>query len=189
MKCGREKEECSCRKSEKYYESIVAPFYFEGNVRNGLHIFKFRNGKQNYEAYCDEMAKTVRKRYDGIKFDYVISVPMMDESRKKRGFDQCALLAKKLAELIGVEYYPHALKKLFKTETQHDLIYILRKGNLAGAFDASEPEKISGKTFLLCDDIATSGETLDECAKMLWLYGAKATHCVTVAVTKKKKKQ
>lgn len=187
VKCGREKEECSCKKAERYFSAIAAPFYFEDNVRRGLHAFKFRNGRQNFEAYADEMAKTVRRRYSGIKFDYVISVPMTEKSRKKRGFDQCALLAEKLSKLIGVEYYPDALKKIYDTDIQHDLIYVLRKGNLAGAFDVSEPEKISGKTFLLCDDISTSSETLNECAKMLWLYGAEATCCVTVAVTKKKK--
>ena len=30
-------------------------------------------------------------------------------------------------------------------------------------------KKINGKTVLLCDDISTSGETFNECAKMLWL--------------------
>lgn len=188
MRCGREKEECSCKKAEKYFDALVAPFYFEGNVRRGLHTFKFRNGSQNYEAYCNEMAKTFRKRYNGIKFDYVISVPMSKESKKKRGFDQCALLAKKLSELIEVEYYPDALIKIFKTNIQHDLSYTFRKGNLAGAFEVENPEKVKGKTFLLVDDISTSSETLDECAKMLWLYEAKAIYGLTVAVTKRKKK-
>lgn len=188
IKCGREKEECSCKKAEKYFTALAAPFYFEGNVRNGLHSFKFRNGSQNYEAYCSEMAKTFKKRFDGINFDYVIAVPMSKERKKERGFDQCALLAKKLAELIGVEYYPDALKKIYKTNIQHDLAYTFRKGNLAGAFDVAQPERVKGKTFLLIDDISTSSETLDECAKMLWLYEAKATYCITVAVTKRKKK-
>lgn len=187
IKCGREKDICSCKKSEKYFNALVAPFYFEGNVRKGLHIFKFRNGKQNYEAYCEEMAETFRKHYDGIKFDYVVSVPMTEKSRKKRGFDQCALLAKKLSELIDIECFPDALKKIYKTDIQHDLAYIFRKGNLAGAFDVADSEKINGKTFLLVDDISTSSETLDECSKMLWLNGADAIYCITVAVTKRNK--
>jgi predicted amidophosphoribosyltransferase len=43
------------------------------------------------------------------------------------------------------------------------------------------PELIKGKTILLCDDIKTTGETLNECAKMLLLtarpkYGALSVH-------------
>ncbi len=187
-KCGREKDECSCRRAERYYTAVAAPFYFEGNVRKGLHIFKFRNGKRNYEAYCIEMADTVRRRYGSVKFDMITSVPMTDKSMKKRGYDQCAVLAKALSEMLEIEYAPDILKKIYETPKQHDLSYVFRKGNLAGVYEVTEPDAVNGKNILVCDDVSTSGETLDECAKMLWLCGAENTYGITVALTKSKKK-
>ena len=53
-------------------------------------------------------------------------------------------------------------------------------------FDVADAESVKDKTVLLCDDISTTGETLNECSKMLWLYGAKEIYCVTTALTKSK---
>lgn len=187
-KCGREKKICSCKGAEMYYTSIVAPFYFEGNVRKGLHAFKFRKSPDNAKAYCVEMADTIKKRLPDIRFDYITEVPISEESIRVRGYSQCALLAKGVADLCGIEYKPNLFVKLYETEKQHGLPYYARNGNLAGAFDVSDPDCVKDKTILICDDVSTSGETLNECAKMLWLYGAKEVYCVACALTKAKKK-
>lgn len=188
VRCGREKDACSCKGAEKYFTSLAAPFYFEDNVRKGLHAFKFRKSPDNAEAYCIEMAQTVKHRFSGVNFDFITEVPMTEKSLRKRGYNQCALLAKGVSELTDIEYKPDFLVKLFDTQSQHGLSYYLRKGNLTGVFDVSEPGLVKDKTILLCDDVSTSGETLNECAKMLWLYGAKDVYCISCALTKAKKK-
>ena len=185
--CGRADDFCSC-KGEKYFVSQTAPFYYEGVVRRGLHVFKFRKGLQNAEAYCAEMETTVRKQYKNIAFDCVISVPMTAKSIRKRGYNQVDILSENLAARLEIPYEKDALVKLYETEKQHGISYLLRKGNLTGVFDVTDAEKICGKTVLLCDDISTSGETFNECAKMLWLSGAKEVYCVSVALTKQNKK-
>lgn len=185
-KCGREKENCSCKKAEMYFERLAAPFYFSGVVRTGIHAFKFRKSPDNYRAYSSETAKTVRERFGGVNFDYITEVPMTAKSTKDRGYNQCALLAKGIAEELGIEYKAGILKKIYETEKQHGLSYYLRKGNLTGVFDVADAESVKDKTVLLCDDISTTGETLNECSKMLWLYGAKEIYCVTTALTKSK---
>jgi len=188
FKCGRGRKECSCR-GAVYHNGLAAPFYYEGIVRKGIHAFKFRNSPRNSEAYCKEMVRTVKERYSDVKFDFLAEVPMSEKSVKKRGYNQVSLLAKGLSEGLGIEHKSNLLVKLCETEKQHNLKWIFRKGNLTGVFDVSAPEEVCGKTVLLCDDISTSGETLDECSKMLWLYGAKEVRCVTVALTKGYKKK
>lgn len=187
VRCGREKVQCSCKKAEKFYSGIVAPFYFSGNVRKGVHAFKFRNCPDNAEAYANEMSDTVKKRYSHIRFDYITEVPVSPESLKERGYNQCTLIAKHIGEQTGIEFKSNVLVKIYKTNKQHGLKLYMRKGNLSGAFEVENPSDVEGKTILLCDDISTSGETLNECAKMLWLYGAKEIYCVTLALTPKKK--
>lgn len=187
-KCARGKDECMCKGSENYYDSVAAPFYYEGCIRHGVHIFKFRNGFRNYEAFSAEMFETVKDRFDNIKFDYITEVPMTRKSRRRRGYNQCFYLAKGISEHLGIEHKPDVLSKIYNTKIQHEIKYYLRKGNLTGVFDVPDPSAVEGKTILLCDDILTSGETLNECSKMLWLYGAKEIHCITLAVTKRKMK-
>ena len=187
-KCGVEKKECCCRNAEKYFECITAPFYFSGKVRSGIHSFKFRNAPDNAEAYAYEMSEAIKERFSGIEFDFITEVPMTQTSILKRGYNQCALLAKQISNNLGIEYKNDVLIKLYETEKQHNLKHFLRKGNLTGVFDVCNPVLVENKTILLCDDISTTGETLNECAKMLWLYGAKEIYCVSVALTHNKKK-
>ncbi len=189
VKCGREKSECGCGGRENYFASIAAPFYFTGRVRQGIHRFKFRGNTSSAAEFAREMYSAMNERFAGIEFDFITTVPMSKKSLKKRGYDQCDLLAKELSSLSGVSYRPGALVKIYETESQHGLSAILRRGNLAGAFDVNEGEDVKDKTVLLCDDISTSGETLNECAKMLWLAGAKEVYCIALALTKSEKKK
>lgn len=188
VRCGREKKLCSCKKSSNYYSTVAAPFYFEGVVRKGMHAFKFRKSPRNARAYAFEMAETIKKRFKNKSFDYVTEVPMTAKHIRKRGYNQCALLSKELSAETGIEHREGVLEKLYETGNQHGLSYYLRKGNLTGVFDVVNSDDVKDKTVLLCDDISTSGETLNECAKMLWLYGAKEVCCITVALTKPIKK-
>lgn len=185
--CGREEEFCSC-KGEKYFKSLAAPFYYEGVVRNGMHRFKFRKGQQNAEAFCDEMTKTVRERYGNVTFDCLLAVPMTDKSIRRRGYNQIDILCRELEKKLDLKYENGAIIKLYETAKQHGISLVLRRGNLTGVFDVPNPEMVCGKTVLLCDDVSTSGETLNECAKMLWLCGAKDVYCIGVALTKQAKK-
>lgn len=187
IRCGRGKKECNCKNAEKYYNGIASPFYFSGNVRKGVHSFKFRNSPDNAEAYSFEMSETVKKRFGNIKFDYITEVPMTNKSQKDRGYNQCILLAKGISENTGIEYKSGVLVKLYETDKQHGLKLYMRKGNLSGVFDVKNPSDVEGKTILLCDDISTTGETLNECAKMLWLYGASEVYGISLALTKKDK--
>lgn len=134
------------------------------------------------------MAETVKEKFGNIDFDYITEVPMTQKSLKQRGYNQCFLLARGISERLGIEHKPQILKKLYETDKQHIISFYLRKGNLTGVFDVCNPEEVKDKTILLCDDISTSGETLNECAKMLWLHGAKEIYCITVALTEYRKK-
>lgn len=189
LRCGRESEFCACRGAAAYYDSLAAPFYYEGCVRRGIHAYKFRRNPRSAEAFGAEMARAVRSRYPAVEFDIIVSVPMTKRSLRDRGYDQCALLAQRLSDELGVPYSPNAIVKLYETEKQHGLSYYLRKGNLTGVFDIPQPELVKDKCVLLCDDISTSGETMNECAKMLWLCGAREIRCIALALPKNKKKK
>ena len=112
---------------------------------------------------------------------------LTSKSRKERGYNQCELLAENISKNLGIEFRKNVIQKVFETKKQHRITPALRRGNLVGAFDVASPSDVEGKIILLCDDICTTGETLNECSKMLWLYGAKEIYCVSLALTFSKK--
>ena len=184
-KCGRGVKNCDCRRRERYFSALCAPFYFEGVVRRGVHRFKFRNAVRNAEAFSLMMAECVRENYPDVSFDCVVGVPMIKADIKARGYDQCAILSQGVAKHLGLVYDGTIIETIYKTKSQHSLKAIMRTGNLTGVFAVTDASRVEGKTLLLCDDVSTSGETLNECSKMLYLAGAKKIYCAVLALAKK----
>lgn len=185
-RCGRSVGDCTCGGHHRHYERCVSPYYHKGTVRKGILYLKEGNIAVTARGFAAAMAETVRREYGGIPFDGVVSVPMHKKELKKRGFDQTASLAKELASLLGVPYTP-VLKKLTHTTPQKELSAVRRRGNLLGVFDVTGP--VAGKTYLLVDDVTTTGSTLDECAKMLKICGAEEVYAVTGAAALLKKSE
>ena len=112
--------------------------------------------------------------------DLIIPVPIHQRKLKWRGFNQAELLAKTISQNLtpGIEIPVDANLLYRKKHTQAQMkikSYKERLANLTNAFalEKEASEIISGKKILLVDDIATTGATLLECAKVLKSAGAK----------------
>ena len=68
------------------------------------------------------------------------------------------------------------------TEQQIDMpSYDKRRDNVAGAFAVNDPVLIRGKTVILVDDVATSGATFSEAARVLRGSGARSVWAIAIA--------
>ena len=92
-------------------------------------------------------------------------------------------LAKELADRLELPFYD-CLKVVGEGAPQHTLPSASRSGNVRGMYDVEDESILKDKTVLLADDIKTSGATLDECALMLRLNGAKAVYALCACVAK-----
>lgn len=103
----------------------------------------------------------------------VVPVPLHRRRLNWRGFNQ--------AEIIG-----NGISSYFKLNFQDPLVRIRnhipqaqindrqsRIANAAGISKCTKPELVQGKIVLLVDDVATTGSTLDDCARALKGAGAK----------------
>jgi predicted amidophosphoribosyltransferase len=93
------------------------------------------------------------------------------------------LLSKKICEHTKLALSSNCLEKQYKTPPQHTLTRTERLANLIGAYGIRDSKAIKNKTVLLCDDILTTGATLNECAKTLKIYGANRVYAVAFAAT------
>ncbi len=184
FKCGKEKKKCDCHGQILFYEKLCAPYYYSGAIKTLIWRFKFRNKTDIADFLGEQMAKCVVTRYDGYDFDLITYVPTTKKDAKNRGYNQAELLAKKLSQILNVPC-ENALVKKYETAPQHTLPEMKRTGNLLGVFDVAEKADIEFKRILLCDDVKTTGTTLNECAKTLLIGGAVEVFCITAAVTEK----
>ncbi len=185
--CGALKTDCTCKgRHSQFYEGIVAPLYFENSVRACIHRYKFKDDRLFYKCLADLMTETCKTRYAGISFDYITYIPMRKNNQSKRGYNQSRLLAKRISENLGITFADDLLVKIYDTKTQHKCIELERRGNLVGAFDVNADYDVKNKTVLLIDDVKTSGSTLSECGKMLYLNDAAHVYCLTAALVRSK---
>lgn len=182
--CGRPLYTCSCGRERYAFVRNVSPLVYTKAAKRGIHRMKFNNAPSSAAYFGKLMANVVRTEYLdlGIDFDCVIGVPMYSDDYRRRGYNQASLLAKTVAEEIEVPHYVHVLVKHQKNNAQHTLSYQERKRNIQGVFRVARPEAVRDCVVLLCDDVTTSGSTLNECALTLLDAGAKAVYCVTATV-------
>ena len=112
----------------------------------------------------------------------IMFVPMTRKKERKRGYNQSKLLAERISEMTYLPVLKGILIKRRETKNQHDLSYHERLDNLHGSYEITDKSVIKGKTILLCDDVKTTGATLNECAFELRINGAKAVYSICAAV-------
>ena len=170
-------------KTGEFFDRCVAPLYYEGDVRESLHRFKFKGATGYSKTYGKLLADCIRENLAGA-YDLISWVPLSRKRLRERGYDQAMLLAMAAAlELDDVAVC--TLEKTLESEKQSLMGSAeKRRANISGAYRAADPELVEGKRILLIDDIVTTGSTLSECAKTLLSAGAEAVLCAAVARTR-----
>ncbi len=181
--CGKEKSDCCCKAPNNIILSHLASVYsYEAMAKTKLHSFKFNGKKALGSEFSLSMSERVAVVFPEIDFDLVTFVPADKISLRERGYNQSEILARGVA---GHLFLPveNLLTKTQHTKNQHHLSSKERTENLVGKIRFTSDYDIKGKTVLLCDDVKTTGATLNECSKVLLNAGAKDVYCITFAVT------
>ncbi|MFH1375603.1 MAG: ComF family protein [Patescibacteria group bacterium] len=111
-----------------------------------------------------------QKSYIGERV--ITPVPLHRKRERWRGFNQAELLATAVAEKLNLPL-EHLLVRTKNTPQQAKLSKQERLKNLDDAFTLISKVTVKNKTVILVDDIASTGSTLFECAKVLEKHGAK----------------
>lgn len=120
---------------------------------------------------------------ENLSVDVIIPVPISAGRMKKRGYNQSALMARRLSQLWGVALDENVLVRKKDTQLLRSLNPADRRLALAGAFAVTAKGAVSvrGKSVMLIDDIYTTGATVDTCSKILKDTGADKVYVLTLA--------
>ncbi|MFZ2300041.1 MAG: ComF family protein [Candidatus Moraniibacteriota bacterium] len=181
-------ESCFACSGKNFLDGLFAASIYRFHlVSASIHTCKYRF----IPAFAQPLGVWLGERIAEIGLplpDLYIPVPLHPRRLRFRGFNQSELLAKTLADTLapglGIPVRTDILRRIrytrpqMKTHTREE-----RLGNLAGAFAlvAANAPLIRGKSVWLIDDVATTGTTLEECAKILKRSGAKNVFGIVLA--------
>ena len=163
-------------------DGLTSISQFEGPVKAAIKKIKYKWVADLAEDLVGIVLENLWKEkwLPDDKFT-IISVPLSPRREKWRGFNQSALLGKILAQKLELEFNGQILKKIKDTKPQVELSADERKKNLNEAFKVVDKSQVFGKSFLLVDDMVTTGSTLRNCASTLKRAGAKKVWALTLA--------
>jgi ComF family protein len=172
--------------NEDKLDRAICACDYSGIIREALLRLKFRDRPGYSRALSGILARVVEEEYGGLVFDLVISVPLHNQRKRDRGYNQALLLSRELSRGKGIKEASYLMERCRSTEAQSLLDRDKRADNIKGAFRVKKPEEVCGKRILLIDDIMTTGNTLNECARALKEAGAAYAAAAVVAASKKK---
>lgn len=183
--CRNGLTECGQTLHGAFFQTCVAPYRYDGALRESLLYYKF-HGKQGYAAaYGRLLAPRIADALSG-QYDLISWVPVSRKRKRQRGYDQARLLAAATARELG-QPLTRTLKKVKHNPAQSGLDSAAeRRGNVKNAYRPYRQERFAGKRVLLIDDIVTTGSTLSECSRVLQTAGAASVVCAALAAAGKK---
>lgn len=174
------------KKSIPFIAVWKAVWYYKGNVRKSILRYKFRNARSYAAGYGRVLAMTIQKA-SLDQADILTWVPVSPKRRKKRGYDQCELLAKCVGEELGIDPVPCLIKIRDAIPQSRMKTAAERKANILGAYRVLDRDRIRGKRILMLDDVVTTGSTSSECARELMTAGAEKVWVAAIAATERNK--
>lgn len=170
-----------CNSKIKRAKSVdnVITYGFYGDVLKELILqFKYHKNFTAGDILSDFLVELILQ--NNIKADIICYVPMTKKSKRKRGFNQCELIANYIGDKFNIPV-SNSIKKIISTVEQKTLSKDERSKNIEGAFSIENSKEFFSKDIILIDDVITTGATINECIKILKRVGVKKITVLTIA--------
>lgn len=189
VKCGKPinnqylKHCFDCSKKSHYFEQGHAMWLYEDDIKEAIHRYKYGNRKGYGKAFALELLQYYKAN---IKWDIdlITSVPLHEQKLRERTFNQSEIIADKLSEYISIPVNNDLLVRVKNTLAQKELSDIERIHNVEDAFSVNAKYSCKDKKILIIDDVYTTGNTIDNCVKVLKDHGAREVYFLTLAIGK-----
>ncbi|MEG1555219.1 MAG: phosphoribosyltransferase family protein [Bacteroidales bacterium] len=161
-------------------------FYRKGNqVQHILYNLKYKGNKGVGEYLGDYYGRKLTKVDSYRSIDYIIPIPLHKKKLKKRGYNQSEWIAMGLSKGMSKPYLNDILVRTEFTETQTRKNRFSRWENVKEVFQVLNKEKIKGKHLLVCDDVLTTGATMEAALIKLLEVPGVTVSVVTLAAAHK----
>ena len=170
-----------CRTRPPAFTYARSAARYDDVVREALHAFKFGGRRALAGPLADLIAETGLASLPVAAPELLVPVPLFPGRERARGFNQSALLARRVGRAWGVPAHRDVLVRAVDTRAQTELTGRERRQNVRGAFRVRRPDTVAGRHVIVVDDILTTGSTAGACALALRHAGATTVGVLTVA--------
>ncbi len=165
---------------------LASVFHFEkdGTLQTLIHHLKYDDMPRIGIELGKFVGEAIPAMIANVSFTGLVPVPLHPAKERERGYNQSEFICNGISKATGMKIYPRLLKRTRHTQTQTKLNAQERKENVAEAFELNprHASTVARATFLIVDDIITTGATIDECASVLKAHGADKVFAASVAV-------
>jgi ComF family protein len=169
----------SCDDIAPELTALHSVFRFEGVIKKAVHQFKYNNLRDLAGPLGGYLAEYM-KLHD-LTADALVPVPLHKSRLRERGYNQSELLAIMIHRLTDTPVFVDTLRKTRSTRPQAESQSVTdRRNAVADAFRCYN-SSLTGRSVILIDDVATSGATLNACARALTAGGAAEVRALTLA--------
>ena len=163
----------ACRHESFAFEQAVRLGPYDGLLREVILRLKYRTAEGLAELLGECWAELATRRFEELRVDAIVPVPLHWVRHWKRGYNQSEALARGLSMRLHLPCQPSWLRRVRNTPPQKaSQTRAERKANVRGAFRARLGVRLQGRTVLLVDDVMTTGATAGEAARALRAGGA-----------------
>ncbi len=140
---------------------------YNGDFRKEILEYKFFDKSYMYKTFAKIILNN-KKTYEILKsYDIIIAVPIHKKRKNIRGYNQSELIAKEIAKGVQGLEYKTILKKIKNNVEQSSLNKMERLENVKNVYEIQNKDIIINKKVILFDDIYTTGNTVNECSRIL----------------------
>lgn len=168
-----------CSKKKIYYERLFFCNEYTNEIRDKIHAYKFF-GKKFFYNFFSEL---IYDKLIGIDADIIIPVPLSKERLRERGYNQSALIAKKLSKSLKIEYNGEIIVKTINNEKQSMQNFKKRQESVKNVFKIADNISVCDKKIVLIDDVFATGATVNECSRRLIESGAKSVKVAVISIS------
>ncbi len=170
-----------CAELTPAFEQGKTLFLAKGPGRALIHELKYHSGSYLFRD-VGQMLERAPEYVGFLRGAHLVPVPLHPVKLRERGYNQSERIARALAARVGGDCRVDCLLERVRfTRTQTRLNRAERDKNVKNAFAlAPAAVVIPDQTYILIDDVFTTGSTLNACAAVLRRAGARHLQVATL---------
>ncbi|MGN0632822.1 MAG: ComF family protein [Oscillospiraceae bacterium] len=167
-----------------FFDAAEALFWYKGAAKDAVLGLKYRKAANFAEYAGERLSEKLDNDIIGV-IDLVTAVPMHSSKKKSRGYNQAELIAQSISKHMNIPYKNDILVHKRSSVEQHSLKGDERNKAAEKTYSVKDDGiSLDGKCVLICDDVFTTGSTLNKCSGLLKQAGAKRVIAASVVLVK-----